>query len=226
MRFLSVIVAGLLAFAPGVAADASGSPGTRNGVDASTQSFRSAPALHPPVVFVSGRDPDPQYGDIVTDANNPVQPGAIILSPQGQLIWFGPVAGGRFDVEVQRYQGRSVLTFWQGGGGVLRAGKDMILNHHYQTVAVVHAGNGYATDPHEFTITPHGTALISAYKVIPANLTSVGGPRHGAAARLGHSGNRHRHWPRFVAVAGFRPRAGERQLRGQAGQGRRTTSST
>jgi Arylsulfotransferase (ASST) len=176
-----MIIAGLVALGLVVAADASGSPGTRNGVDASTQSFRSAPALHPPVVFVSGRDPDPEYGDIVTDANNSVQPGSVILSPQGQLIWFGPAARGRFanDVEVQRYEGRSVLTFWQGRGGVLPAGKDMILNHHYQTVAVVQAGNGYATDPHEFTITPHGTALITAYKVIPANLTSVDGPHHG-----------------------------------------------
>jgi hypothetical protein len=179
VRFLRVIVAGLSVFALAVAADASGSPGTRNVVDASTQSFHSVPALHPPVVFVSGRDPDPQYGDIITDTNNPVQPGPIILSPQGQLIWFGPVTGGRFDVEVQRYEGQSVLTFWQGGGDPLLAGKDVILNHHYQTVAVVHAENGYATDPHEFAITPRGTALISAYKVIQANLTSVGGPRHG-----------------------------------------------
>ena len=179
MRFLSVIVAGLLVFALAVAADASGSPATRNGVDASTQSFRSAPALHPPVVLVSGRDPDPRYGDILTDVSNPVQPGAIILSPQGQLIWFGPFRGGRFDVKVQRYQGRSVLTFWQGGGGVLGAAEDVILNHHYQTVAVVHAGSGYATDLHEFTITPRGTALISAYAISAANLTSVGGPHHG-----------------------------------------------
>jgi hypothetical protein len=34
-------------------------------------------------------------------------------------------------------------------------------------------------DNHEFTITPQGTALLSAYQIIPADLSSVGGPRQG-----------------------------------------------
>jgi Arylsulfotransferase (ASST) len=177
VRFLSVIVVGLVAFVPAVAVRASGTATT----DAFTQSFHSAPALHPPIVSVRGRDPDPRYGDIFTDASNTVQPGPIILSPQGQLIWFSPIPGGRFacDVEVQRYEGQSVLTYWQGYGGALPAGQDVIVNHFYQTIAVVHAGTGYLTDTHEFTITPQGTALISAYQIIPANLTSVGGPAKG-----------------------------------------------
>jgi hypothetical protein len=181
VRLIGVIVAGLLALGLAVAADASGSPAARDGGDASTQSFRSAPGLYPPVVYVSGRDPDPQYGDILTEAINPVDSGAMILSPQGQLIWFSPAPRQHYanDLELQRYEDQSVLTYWQGDSGSLRTGEDVILNHHYQTVAVVHAGSGYATDSHEFTITPRGTALISAYKVIPANLTSVGGPRHG-----------------------------------------------
>src|ERR1700685_2804253 len=110
MRFLSVVVSGLLPFAPAVAAQASGRTATRNDAGALTQSFASASALHPPIVSVSGRDPDPQYGDIVTDASNSVQAGPIVLSPQGQLLWFSPLSGGRFasDVEVQRYQGQSV----------------------------------------------------------------------------------------------------------------------
>jgi hypothetical protein len=162
-----------------VTADASGSPASRNGGDASTQSFRSAPALHPPIVFMSGRDPDPQEGDILTDTNDSAQPGPIILSPQGQLIWFSPVPGDAFDVEVQHYEGQSVLTYWLGVNGVNSPGEDVILNHHYQTVAVVRGGGGYSAGLHEFTITPRGTALISAYAIIPANLTSVGGPRQG-----------------------------------------------
>jgi len=102
VRFLSVVVAGLLPFAPTVAARASGRTATRSDAAAFTQGFASAPALHPPTVSVSGRDPDPQYGDIVTDASNSVQAGPIILSPQGQLVWFSPVSGSRFasDVEV------------------------------------------------------------------------------------------------------------------------------
>jgi hypothetical protein len=181
VKFLSVVVAGLLPVAAVVAADASGNVATRHDVDAFTRSFRSAPGLHPPIVSVSGRDPDPRYGDIVTDVSNTVQPGPIILSPQGQLIWFNPVTGGRFasDVEIQHYEGQPVLTYWQGFGGPLPTGQDVILNDRYQTVAVVHAGNGYVTDTHEFTITPQGAALISAYQIIPAGLTSVGGPAQG-----------------------------------------------
>lgn len=181
MRLLNVLVAGLLVAASAIAAPAGVGPVARSVAAAFTQSFHSAPALHPPDVSVSGRDPDPQYGDIVTDASNTIQPGPVILSPQGQLVWFSPISGGRFvsDVQVQRYEGQSVLTYWRGYGGVLPAGQDMILNRHYQTVAVVHAGAGYVTDTHEFTITPQGTALISAYRIIPANLTSVGGSAHG-----------------------------------------------
>jgi Arylsulfotransferase (ASST) len=181
VRFLSLVVAGLLLFAPAAEARMSASSATRNDGPAFTQSFHSVPELHPPIVSVSGRDPDPRYGDILTDASNTTQPGPIILSPQGQLIWFSPVPASLFacDVEVQRYEGRSVLTYWQGYGGPLPAGQDLILNHRYQTVAVVHAGTGYVTDTHEFTITPQGTALISAYQIIPANLTSVGGPAQG-----------------------------------------------
>jgi Arylsulfotransferase (ASST) len=171
----------VLALIPTPPAAGAGGVRARAAGNGFTQSFHSAPSLQAPIVSVSGRDPDPQYGDIFTDAQDSIQVGPVILDPEGHLVWFHPLRLGRFasDVTVQRYRGRSVLTYWQGYAGVLPSGDYVILNHHYQTIAVVHPGNGYVGDNHEFTITPRGTALISAYRVIPADLSSVGGPRHG-----------------------------------------------
>jgi hypothetical protein len=142
-----------------------------------THSFHSEPSLHPPIIFMSGSDPDAKAsGDIFTDAQNSIQAGPMIISPQGQLIWFNPLPhrGYAHDVAVQRYGGQTVLTYWQRNGAA-----DVILDHHYKLLAAVHAGNGYVTGDHEFQITPHGTALITASARKPANLASVGGPRNG-----------------------------------------------
>jgi hypothetical protein len=155
-----------------------------------TQSFRSEPLLHPPVVQFSGRNPDPGAGDIFADAQSWTQTGPLILNPWGRLIYFRPIGHaaplahgqvGALDVKVQSYQGQTVLTYWQGkvirpGVGI---GRGVILDHHYQTVAEVHAGHGYHADLHEFQITPEGTALITAYARVKANLRPVGGPRNG-----------------------------------------------
>jgi hypothetical protein len=147
-----------------------------------THSFRSEPSIHPPIVWLSGTDPDPGSGYIFGDAQNTTQPGPMILDPEGRLVWFLPLhRHAALNVQVQRYQGRSVLTFWDGyvvspGIGV---GTAMILDHSYQTIATVNAGHGYQTDLHEFQITPQGTALLTAYAPVSADLRSVGGPRNG-----------------------------------------------
>lgn len=147
-------------------------------VSTSTHTFQSEDWLHPPTVSVSGTDPDPALGDIFADVENSVQDGPLILSPQGQLIYFQPLSGMRaFNLEVQQYQGQSVLTYWQGVG--VRTGHGVILNHSYQQIAAVYAGNGYSADAHEFQITPQGDALITIYAPVRANLSSIGGPRHG-----------------------------------------------
>lgn len=147
-----------------------------------THSFRSAPGIHPPIEWISGTDSDVGAGDIFADAQNTIQPGPMILDPAGHLVWFMPLhRHAALDVQVQNYQGHSVLTFWEGyvvspGVGV---GTGMILDHSYQTIATVNAGNGYQTDLHEFQITPQGTALLTAYAPVKADLRSVGGPRNG-----------------------------------------------
>jgi hypothetical protein len=144
-----------------------------------THTFHST-SLEPPIVRISGSDPDPQSGDIFADAAYSTQTGPLILGPRGQLIYFKPLRGATaYDVQVQKYAGRSVLTYWQGNDATPSLGTDMIVSHHYLPIAEVKAGHGYNADLHEFTILPGGDALITADVPVKADLSSVGGPRHG-----------------------------------------------
>ena len=114
------------------------------------------------------------FGDTSTYANGPE-----ILSPSGGVVWFHAVPTGdeASDFRVQRYDGKPVLTFWQGTGfGGLATGTDYIYNDRYQQIASVSAGNGLSDDGHEFLITPWNTALVLSYTETTANLTSIGGP--------------------------------------------------
>jgi hypothetical protein len=153
-----------------------------------TRSFVTEPHWHVPVVTMSGRDPDPKQGDIFLDAQNTGHPGPYILNPKGDLLYYNPAPKSVFNAHVQRYNGRPVLTYWQGavvGPGVGRAGKDMIVDQRYKTVHVVTAGAGWqkrGTDLHEFTLGHEGheaTAFVTIAAPVQYNLTSVGGPPNG-----------------------------------------------
>ncbi|HEU0250177.1 MAG TPA: arylsulfotransferase family protein, partial [Solirubrobacteraceae bacterium] len=98
---------------------------------------------------------------------------------RGNVVWFQGVPAGQeaSDFRTQTYDGRPVLTWWQGTGlGGLAHGTDYIYNDRYQPIATVQAGNGLSADGHEFLITPQNTALILSYTTAAANLTSIGGP--------------------------------------------------
>jgi hypothetical protein len=102
--------------------------------------------------------------------------GPEIITNTGTVIWFHALPPGEAatDFRTQTYQGRPVLTWFQGEGP--GGGTDYIYNDRYQQIAEVRAGNGYQTDFHEFLITPWNTALILADTIGTANLTSIGGP--------------------------------------------------
>jgi hypothetical protein len=159
--------------APTLAAPA-GAPGT-------VWHFRSAPALTPAVLTVTKTSAAARRdGDIfLATYPGPGSMGPTIYAPDGQLVWFKPLGGNTAatNVRVQRYQGRPVLTWWQGtishhGFGV---GVGEIYSTSYRRLATIHAGDGLSEDLHELTLTPSGTALITAWKPLYCDLAGAGG---------------------------------------------------
>jgi len=154
------------------------------------QHFRSAPSLEPPVLDVTARSAGTAPGDIfATPYAGPGPSGLEIFAEDGTLEWFDPLPGGMeaTNLQVQQYDGKPVLTWWQGyvlpqGFG---EGEEIIDNSSYQEVGRVHAGNGYKADLHDFQITPQGTALLTVFDPIACNLSAVGGPSGDAVTDSG-----------------------------------------
>jgi len=150
----------------------------------SYQSFESAPGVHPPILTVTTPDRDPGAGDVMMSVGpGPGQYGPLIYTPQGRLVWFDPLPNGlnALDLNVQRYEGQNDLTWWQGrvlsiGFG---QGQDIVMDANYQTVATVHAGNGFEADLHDFQIAPDDVAYLSTYNVMRCDLAPIGGARNG-----------------------------------------------
>ncbi len=145
--------------------------------------FVTRPDLVPPAVTVTTRAAGRDAGLIfIAPKAGRGQDGVMILDDDGQVVWFRP-AGHReeaTDFRVQTYQGKPVLTWWQGRliGGDGR-GEGVIYDDHYRALPRVRAGNGYSMDLHEFELTPQGTALIISYDPVIEDLRAFGGPRDG-----------------------------------------------
>jgi hypothetical protein len=141
-------------------------------VPGGTASAGREPGPPPLTVLTSGADNGNGAIFIEPFADGGYASGPEIVTPDGKVVWFHPLGAGDFatDFRTQTYLGKPVLTWYQDdvGGGVID-------NDHFQQIATVRAGNGYAMDGHEFLITPWNTALILAYGVTTANLTSIGG---------------------------------------------------
>jgi hypothetical protein len=110
--------------------------------------------------------------------------GPEIVDNQGRPVWFSPVTNGQVaaDFRVQTYHGSPVLTWAQekGFGGLAQGeSADYIADSQYNTIAIVHAGNGLDADAHEFLLTPKDTALITIYNKVTRDLSSVGGSKKG-----------------------------------------------
>ena len=144
--------------------------------------FASSPNIAPPVVQVSTNKLTTGADFFLAPKGSTGQDGPMIVAPNGQLVWFHPLHGETeaFDLNEQRYEGKPVLTWFQGivkdGHG---QGVGIIANTHYQTVAVVHGGNGVQVDLHEFQLTPQGTALVTAYRTMRWNTSADGGTTNG-----------------------------------------------
>ncbi len=147
------------------------------------QHFHSRPDLEPPAVSVTTAAADPSLGDVfITADQGPGEAGAMIIGPNGQLVWFRPTKGTlkAFNLNLQSYRAQPVLTWWQGqvvaGHG---QGVDEIYSSNYVHIATVRAGNGLFADLHDFVLTPQGSAWITAFAPVRANLKPFGGSTDG-----------------------------------------------
>jgi hypothetical protein len=144
--------------------------------------YRSAPELDPPPVEVVVRADGTAPGLIFAACQaGPGQRGPMIVDDDGALVWFRPLDGlTAVNFSVQRYRGRPVLAWWEGQvEGGHGAGEYVLLDESYRELARFGAGNGLAGDFHELTLTPQGTALVTAYEEVPFDLSPVGGPVDG-----------------------------------------------
>jgi Arylsulfotransferase (ASST) len=154
-------------------------------VPAAPHRFVSRPDLRPPLVAVNTASETASAGHIfvapfqITGKAGPGY-GALILDGLGQPIWFKPESTKTaMNLRVQQYKGKPVITWYEGDvlGGY--GGDFIVADQSYREIARVTAGHGEHGDLHEFLLTSRGTALITIYSNIPADLTSVGGSANG-----------------------------------------------
>ncbi len=146
--------------------------------------FRSRPDLSPPPtkILVPAQGTEPGLVMLSAARTDHYQNGPMIVDNNGELVWFHPQAQGSTNLCVQRFEGRAVLTWWEGRivlPGGYGAGEYVIAGSDYSSITRVRAGNGLSGDLHDFVITPAGTALFTVYRRRPADLRAIGGPRDG-----------------------------------------------
>jgi hypothetical protein len=155
------------------------------GNSSEVQHYSSAPTLTPSSLHITtATQARGAPGDLLlAPYQGDGTPGPMIAEQNGNLVWFHPLPAGEqaTSLKVQQYEGKNVLSWWQGrilevGFG---QGEDVIYNSAYQKVASVKAGNGYHADLHEFRLTPEGTAWIDAFDPIDMNLAPYGGEAAG-----------------------------------------------
>jgi hypothetical protein len=161
-----------------------GLPGNSSDAPATT-------AVNPPKVTVLQHSPGLSDGLIFiapkgAGIGGGPQPGPVgpeIVDNNGRVIWFSPVTNGQVatDFRVQSYRGKPVLTWAQQSNFGKLAGDtsvNYIADKTYHVIATVKAGNGLNADAHEFLLTPQGTALVTIYNAVTADLSSVGGSKN------------------------------------------------
>ena len=110
--------------------------------------------------------------------------GPQIVDKNGQTVWFQPLprATGATLFRVQEYQGKPVLTWWEGTVVTAGCGEGQVRPPRHDLQADQdggRVGRGLQADLHEFLLTPEGTALITAYNPVTADLSPIGGPNPG-----------------------------------------------
>jgi Arylsulfotransferase (ASST) len=149
------------------------------------QHYSSAPSLKPSTVRITTKaKPGAAPGDLfLAPYQGKGTPGPMIAEQDGSLVWFKPLPAGETatNLQVQQYEGKPVLTWWQGRVLAVGFGQGAIelYNTSYQHVRTIRAGNGYHADLHEIHLTPEGTAWTDDFDPIKMNLSSSGGKSDG-----------------------------------------------
>src|SRR3954469_3620765 len=99
--------------------------------------------------------------------------GPMILDSKGHYVWLKAApktSPDTLNLQVQRYQGKPVLTYWDGT--VANTGEMLgtwhVLNDHYRQIAKIPAklDEGWQPSGHEFQIQSDGTALTTGYRYL------------------------------------------------------------
>ena len=159
-------------------------PASRASAPISTVALHTITGANLPVVQVLARAAATKGGYVfVAEKKGGTTGGPLIVDSRGRAVWYHqiPPPQQATDFRVQRYHGRPVLTWWQGTESVAGTGEGEyeIYDTSYRHIATVRAGNGLHGDLHEFQLTPRGTAFITAYREVGADLSGVGGPKRG-----------------------------------------------
>jgi hypothetical protein len=83
---------------------------------------------------------------------------------------------------VQTYNGKPALSWWQGGLNPIGnpvSGEDVVVDQHYRHVASLTGQQGWTLSEHEFLISGGHFAWVTAYKIVPMDLTAYGGSANG-----------------------------------------------
>jgi hypothetical protein len=185
MRTYRAILAAVLAFVV-ISAFPVAAPAADEGV----ASFATQPKLSPPLLTVNrssrGQAPGFIFAAIFQNKffTDPLvgQGGPMILDNKGHYVWLKPASKSAPDTlnfQVQRWQNKPVLTYWDGTvsntGEML--GSWHVLNDRYKEIAKLPAiTDGWQPSAHEFYVTKAGTALVTGYRYLQhRDLSSKGG---------------------------------------------------
>ncbi len=155
-----------------------GSAAAPERTDAADTAYVSRPDLNPPVVevVVPAQGTAPGYlflapfnisaasATYTTTPPSESHSGPLVVDEHGEPVWFLPQgAVTAMGLRVQTYEGRDVLTWYEGTVLGPYGGDFVIYDPTYHQLARVKAGRGRHGDLHEILLTPQNTALISIY---------------------------------------------------------------
>jgi hypothetical protein len=181
---VKLLVTAAIAVGAGAAAVAAAGAHTAGGSASSASwtswHFVSAPGLMPPKVRAMHRSAADQLarGYFLLTTGGP-----LILDRALQPVWFEspPSIGLALDLKQQRFEGKPVLSWWQGTQGSTGsgAGKLYVVDEHYRLVATLTGRGGWQIDSHDAVISGHNVWVTAERFLQPENFSRYGGTARG-----------------------------------------------